>query len=76
MPHLTPVKRKTFETFLKFVGCYLKRIKGDHLIFDRAGLKRPVVITSDREVPTFIIRTNLRTLGMTVEQFLEIIRQL
>lgn len=76
MPALGPIKRKKFELFLKFTGCHLKRIKGDHLIYDRIGLKRPLVITADNEVPTFIVRSNLRTLGMEVDQFLEIIKDL
>lgn len=76
MPRLFPLKRKKFEKFLVFVGCYLKRKKGDHLIYDRIGLKRPVVITMDKEVPVFIIRNNLRTLGISVEQYLEIIEHL
>lgn len=76
MPHLVPVKRNKFERFLKFVGCYLKRTAGDHLIYDRAGLERPVIITADREVPVFIIRNNLRTLKITPEEFLEILKDI
>ena len=76
MPYLTAVKRKKFEQFLNFVGCQYKRTKGDHLIFDRPGLKRPVVVTVDKEVPVFIIRNNLRTLEISVEQYLEIIKSL
>ena len=73
MPPLSPVKRKKFEKFLNFVGCNLKRTKGDHLIYDRPGLKRPVVITADKEVPVFIVRNNLRTLGISVEEYLDIL---
>ncbi|MBI2268176.1 MAG: type II toxin-antitoxin system HicA family toxin [Candidatus Blackburnbacteria bacterium] len=58
MPQLSPIKRRKFEKFLKFIGCKLKRTKGDHLIYDRPGLDRPVVITSDNEIPIMIIRTN------------------
>lgn len=76
MPRLTPIKRKKFEKFLVFIGCCLKRQKGDHLIYDRAGLKRPVIITVDKEVPVFIIRNNLRTLNIPVEEYLKIIQQL
>lgn len=76
MPHLTPVKKKKFEKFLKFVGCDLKRIKGDHFIYERAGLDRPVVITQDKEVPIFIIRNNLRTLKITPDEYLEILKKL
>ena len=76
MPHLTPVSRRKFEKFLKYVGCHLKRIKGDRLIYDGPGLIRPVVITTDKEVPVFIIRNNLRTLKITPERFLEILKKL
>lgn len=76
MPQLVPIKRKKFERFLKFVGCKLKRIRGDHLIFDRVGLDRPIVITCDKEVPVFIIRNNLRTLKISPDEYLEILNKL
>lgn len=76
MVKLAPLKRSKFETFLCLIGCTLKRTKGDHLIYVRPGLKRPVVITVDKEVPVFIIRTNLRTLDMSIEEYLNIIAQL
>lgn len=76
MSPLGPVKRKKFEKFLIFVGCKFKRQKGDHLIYDRADLKRPVVFPADKEIPVFIVRNNLRTLNIEVEEFLKILRQL
>ena len=75
MPALTPVKRARFEKFLKFIGCELKRTAGDHLIYDRPNLKRPVVITADKDVPVFIIRNNLRTLDMSPEELQEILKK-
>jgi predicted RNA binding protein YcfA (HicA-like mRNA interferase family) len=76
MPPLTSIKRKKFEKFLKFTGCNLKRISGDHLIYDRIGLKRPVIITNDKDLPVFIVRNNLRTLGISPEEFLEILKRI
>jgi len=76
MPRLTPVKRKRFEKFLFFVGCTLKRTKGDHFIYDREGLDRPIVITADNEVPIFIIRNNLRVLKISPKEYLEIIKKI
>lgn len=76
MPYLTPIKTKNFIKFLDYVGCRLKRTKGDHLIFDRIGLQRPIVVPNDREVPVFIIRNNLRTLGIEPEEFLEILKKI
>lgn len=76
MPRLTPIKRKKFEKFLLFIGCNLKRQKGDHLIYTRKGLTRPVVITADSDVPVFIIRNNLRVLKISHEEYLEILTRL
>jgi len=76
MPRLVPISRKKFEKFLVFIGCYFKRQKGDHLIYNRIDLKRPVVFTTDKEVPMFIIRNNLRTLGISINDYLEIIKRL
>jgi predicted RNA binding protein YcfA (HicA-like mRNA interferase family) len=73
---LYPIKRKTFEKFLKYIGCTKKRTKGSHIIYSKPGLKRPVVITSDKEISSGIIRSNLRTLNLSTEEFQEIIRQL
>jgi predicted RNA binding protein YcfA (HicA-like mRNA interferase family) len=70
-----PIKTKKFEKFLEYVGCQFKRQKGDHLIYDRVGLQRPIVVPDDREVPVFIIRNNLRTLGMEPQEFLEILKK-
>lgn len=76
MAKLTPVHWKTFEKFLLFIGCEFKRQKGDHRIYWTPGLKRPVVVPRDSQVPVFVIRSNLRTLSMTPEQYLEILRRL
>ena len=76
MPELTPIRRKKFEKFLKFVGCTLKRTKGDHFIYDRPGLDRPVVITADKDVPVFIVRNNLRVLKISSDEFFQILKEL
>lgn len=76
MPQLKPVKRRTFVKFLDYLGCKLVRIRRDHFIYSKPGLRRPVVITDDSEVSAFYIRSNLRTLGMTFEEFQEILRRL
>ena len=76
MSQLTPVHWKKFEKFVLYVGCHFERQKGDHQIYWRSGLKRPVVFPADKEVPVFIIRNNLRTLGISVKEYLEIMEKL
>jgi predicted RNA binding protein YcfA (HicA-like mRNA interferase family) len=57
------------------VGCHFEREKGDHRIYWRNDLRRPIVIPRDKELPIFIIRNNLRILGITPEEYLEILRR-
>lgn len=76
MAHLTPIHWRKFEKFLLFVGCHLERERGDHRIYWRADLKRPVVTPRDRELPVFIIRNNLRILGIDPEKYLEILKRI
>jgi len=54
MAHLTPISWKKFKKFLLFIGCQLIREKGDHRIYWREGLSRPVVIPREEELPIFI----------------------
>ena len=76
MSRLTPVNWRKFEKFLLFIGCRFEREKGDHRIYWRDDLKRPVVIPRDKELPIFIIRNNLRILGISPEEYLEILKRL
>ena len=76
MPHLTPIDKASFHKFLIFIGCKLARTKGDHRIYWRDDLKRPVVITEDKTVPVFIIKNNLRTLGISAEEYVEILKNI
>lgn len=72
MPGIVPVDWKRFEKFLKFVGCILVREKGDHRIWSRTGLRRPVVIPRSATIPVFVIRNNIRVLGISVSEYLDI----
>jgi predicted RNA binding protein YcfA (HicA-like mRNA interferase family) len=76
MTKLTPVHWKKFEKFLFYVGCNFVREKGDHRVYWRDGLNRPVIVPRDTQLPIFIIRNNLRTLGLSVEDYLEILERI
>lgn len=76
MPGIRPIHWKKFEKFLLFVGCLFLREKGDHRIYSRSGLGRPVVIPRDKELPVFIIRNNLRILGTTAKEYEEVLKNL
>jgi predicted RNA binding protein YcfA (HicA-like mRNA interferase family) len=76
MPRLTPVKIKKYQKFLEYVGCFYKRTKGDHLVYNRKGLLRPIIFPKEREIPKFIIRNNLRTLNISLDEYFEILKKL
>lgn len=45
------------------------RQEGSHRSYVKPGLARPVVIPAYREVPVFIIRNNLKTAGLSREDY-------
>jgi len=53
----------------KVAGCVESRIKGDHLIMTKPGIARPVIIKMDKDLGEDIVRSNMRTLGMSRQQF-------
>lgn len=67
---------REFEKFLFYVGCEFKRERGDHRVYSRAGLKRPIIIPREKNLPVFVVRNNLRTLGMSREEYLEIMKKI
>jgi len=76
MSRVAPISWKRFEKFLLFVGCQFKREKGDHRIYWRADLKRPIVVPRDAALPIFIIRNNLRILNISFEEYLKILERI
>lgn len=76
MSEIDSIHWKKFEKFLLSIGCEFKREKGDHRIYWKDGLKRPIVIPRDSMLPPFVIHNNLRILGLSREDFLSIISKL
>lgn len=76
MGQLGSIHWKKFERFLLSKGCEFAREKGDHRIYWKKGIKRPIVIPRDRVLPPFIIMNNLRVLGIDKKDFLEEIEKL
>ena len=76
MAALRPIHYKKFEQFLLKVGCRLVRQEGDHRAWDRPDLLRPVIVRTKKDLPIFEIKSNLRTLRMTTQEYLAILEQL
>jgi predicted RNA binding protein YcfA (HicA-like mRNA interferase family) len=65
------VQVKIFE----MAGCVYTRTKGDHLIYHYPGVVRPVVIPKYKEVPTFVIKNNMRVIGMSRVEYLQFLER-
>lgn len=51
---ISPVKTSKYRKFLTKMGCGFERKKGDHEIWTRKNLTRPVVfLTNEKEVEPF-----------------------
>lgn len=66
------VQVKIFE----MAGCKYTRTKGDHLIYHYPGAIRPVAIPKYKEVPVFVIKNNMRIIGMNREMYLELLQEI
>ena len=76
MPALRPVHWKIFHKFLLYIGCQCVRQEGDHRVYWREGLVRPVILRTKKDVPLFEIKSNLRTLKISTEEYLGILEQI
>lgn len=53
-----------------------KRGPGDHIALRKKGMSRPLIIPDYREIPKSIIKTNLSTAGITLDEYFEGMSQL
>jgi predicted RNA binding protein YcfA (HicA-like mRNA interferase family) len=73
MPSLRPVHYTNLVAVFERDGFRFLRQRGDHLIFIKPGVKRPLVIPAYHEVPVFIIKNLLRTAEMSRERYFELL---
>jgi len=76
MARLGTIHWKRFEKFLLAVGCVFKREKGDHRVYWKPGIKRPIVLPRYTKLPEFVILNNLKVLGIEKEEYLALIKEI
>jgi len=76
MPALKPISYKLLVKAFEEEGFNFDRQRGDHLIYTKPGVSRPLVIPMYEAVPVFIIKNLLRTAGMSRERFLELLQNI
>lgn len=73
MPKFTPIDWRTLERVFLAAGFRFARQEGSHRSYVKAGVARPVVIPAYSEVPVFIIRNNLKTAGLSREDYFRLL---
>lgn len=51
------------------------RIEGDHYVYTKDGVVRPIVIPDWREIPVFIIKNNLRSANISREEYFTLLAE-
>jgi predicted RNA binding protein YcfA (HicA-like mRNA interferase family) len=72
---LLPSDFKTQLKIFQLYGGKYKRKTGSHHVLTYPGAKRAVVIPEYEEVDVDIIKNNMRTVGMTREEYFELLRK-
>ena len=71
---LSNIPLKEYRFFLEKAGCKYLRTEGGHEVWSRKDLKRPIIVqTHESPVPEFIIKNALRSLGLTKQDFFDIL---
>jgi len=76
MSKITPIHYKKLVKIFELEGFNLQRQKGDHLIYTKRGISRPLVIPKYREIPVFVIKNNLRAAGIGREIYLKLLKKI
>lgn len=75
MSRIRPTDWQTQAKIFEKYGCTFKRQKGDHLIYHHPKAKRAVVIPKYKEISVAIIRSNMKTVRMSEDEYLELLSE-
>jgi predicted RNA binding protein YcfA (HicA-like mRNA interferase family) len=75
MPKISPIPARRLKRVFEKAGFKCVRVSGDHFVYTREGVNRPVIIPDWPEVPVFIIKNNLRSAGMSRDEYFQLLRE-
>ena len=76
MSKIVPLSYKKLCKVFESEGFKLLRQKGDHLVYIKKGIPRPVVIPRHENIPVFIIKNNLKDGRISRERYLELLEHI
>ena len=72
---MSPVHWRTLERVFLAAGFRLARQQGSHRSYVKPGLARPIVIPTYHEIPVSIIRNNLKTAGISRDEYFSLLEE-
>jgi len=75
MSRITPIPFRRLVRILELDGFLLARQRGDHMVFTKPGIPRPVVVPRYDPLPVFIIKNALRTARISRELYFELLER-
>jgi len=69
MAKISPIPARKLMRVFERAGFSCVRIEGDHYVYTKDGVARPIVIPDWREIPVFIIKNNLRSANISREEY-------
>jgi len=74
MPRITPVHWRILECIFEKDGFVFERQQGDHCIYSKPGIDRPIVIPTYKEIDIAIIQANMRTARMNRARYFQLLK--
>jgi len=75
VPRIVPIPYQRLCRVFELAGFTLVREEGDHRVYTKPGVARPIVIPCYRAVPLFIILNNLRTAGICRDEYFSLLER-
>jgi predicted RNA binding protein YcfA (HicA-like mRNA interferase family) len=75
MPRITPVHWRVLEKIFLAAGFRFARQEGSHRSYTKAGISRPIVIPTYDEIPVSVIRNNLKTAGISRDEYFRLLEK-
>ncbi len=75
MPKIVAIPAVKLRRVFEKAGFKRVRTEGDHFVYTKPGIARPVVIPDWPEVPVFIIKNNLRTANISREEYFKLLEE-
>ena len=74
MPRIVPLPWRDLERVFLAAGFSFVRQDGSHRAYSKPGVPRPIIIPTYDEVPVSIIRGNLRSAGMSRDEYFALLQ--